>query len=131
MNAFINQDNYLSSHRGEIAAANAVVLPYFKKLDMNVTQDLSVKAGKDRHTLRLSLDILNVGNLLNKYWGIVKSPNVTNFLRFEGIGTDGKPTYSFTQQDATNLIPYVNSVSNSTSIASRWQMQFGIRYMFN
>ena len=131
LNAFINQDNYLSSHRGQIAAANAVVLPYFKKLDLNVTQDFSVKAGKDRHTLRLSLDILNVGNLLNKYWGIVKSPTVTNFLRFEGIGADGKPAYSFTQQDAANLIPYVNSVSNSTSIASRWQMQFGIRYMFN
>jgi hypothetical protein len=133
LNAFINQDNYLSSHRGQIAAANAVVLPYFKKLDMNVTQDFSVKTGKaDRHTLRLSLDILNVGNLLNKYWGIVKSPTVTNFLRFEGLAADGKtPSYSFTLQDATNLIPYVNSVSNSVSIASRWQMQFGIRYLFN
>jgi hypothetical protein len=133
LNAFINQDNYLSSHRGQIAAANAIVLPYFKKLDLNITQDFSVKTGKtDRHTLRLSLDILNVGNLLNKYWGIVKSPTVTNFLRFEGLAADGKtPSYSFTLQDATNLIPYVNSVSNSTSIASRWQMQFGIRYLFN
>ena len=41
LNAFINQDNYLSSHRGQVAAANAIVLPYFKKLDfgfgMNTT----------------------------------------------------------------------------------------------
>ncbi|MGC4103044.1 TonB-dependent receptor [Ferruginibacter sp.] len=136
LNAFINQDNYLSAHRGEIAKANAVVLPYFKKLDLNITQDISVRTGKgaqgDRHTLRLSLDILNVGNLLNKYWGIVKSATVTNFLRYEGLGADGKtPAFSFTQQDATNLTPYVNSFSNSTSIASRWQMQFGIRYLFN
>jgi len=136
LNAFINQDNYLSSHRGEIAKANAVVLPYFKKLDMNITQDFSIKTSKkpdaDRHTLRLSLDILNVGNLLNKYWGVVKSPTVTNFLRYEGLGADGKtPAFSFTQQDAANLTPYVNSFSNSTAIASRWQMQFGIRYLFN
>ncbi len=136
LNSFINQDNYLSAHRGKIAEANAVVLPYFKKLDVNITQDFSVKTGKgaqgDRHTLRLSLDILNVGNLLNKYWGIVKSPTVTNFLRYEGLGADGKtPSFSFTQQDAANLTPYVNSFSNSTSIASRWQMQFGIRYLFN
>ena len=135
LNAFINQDNYLSSHRGQIAAANAVVLPYFKKLDLNITQDISMKTGKgegDRHTLRLSLDILNVGNLLNKYWGVVKSPTVTNFLRYEGLGADGKtPSYSFTQQDANNLTPFVNSFSNSTSIASRWQMQFGVRYLFN
>ena len=135
LNSFINQDNYLSSHRGKIAEANAVVLPYFKKMDLNITQDISLKTGKNegnRHTLRLSLDILNVGNLLNKYWGIVKSPTVTNFLRYEGLGADGKtPSFSFTQQDATNLTPFVNSVSNSTSIASRWQMQFGIRYLFN
>ena len=132
LNAFINQDNYLASHRGKIAEANAVVLPYFKKLDLNITQDISVKFGQNRHTIRLSADILNVGNLLNKNWGIVKSPAVTNFLRYEGLAADGKtPSYSFTLQDAANQIPYTNSFSNSTSIASRWQMQFGIRYLFN
>jgi hypothetical protein len=132
LNAFINQDNYLASHRGQIAAANAVILPYVKKLDLNITQDISVKFGNNRHTLRLSADILNVGNLLNKNWGIVKSPAVTNFLRYEGLAADGKtPSYSFTLQDAANQIPYTNSFSNSTSISSRWQMQFGIRYLFN
>ncbi len=135
LNAFISQDNYLSSHRGQITAANAVVLPYFKKVDVNITQDFSIKTGRkdgDHHTLRLSLDILNAGNLISKYWGITKSPTVTNFLRFEGMAADGKtPSFSFTQQDATNLTPYVNSFSYSTSIASRWQMQFGIRYLFN
>jgi len=132
LNAFISQDNYLASHRGKIAEANAVILPYFKKMDLNITQDISVKFGQNRHTIRLSADILNVGNLLNKNWGIVKSPSVTNFLRYEGLAADGKtPSYSFTLQDAANQIPYTNSFSNSTSIASRWQMQFGIRYLFN
>jgi hypothetical protein len=132
LNSFINQDRYLAAHRGQVAAANAVVLPFFKKLDLNVTQDIAVKTGKERHTLRLSLDILNVGNLLNKEWGIVKSTVSTNFLRYEGLGADGKtPAYSFTYQDATNQIPLVNSFSNSTGIGSRWQMQFGVRYLFN
>jgi len=132
LNNFINQDNYLSSHRGKTAEANAVINPYFKKMDLNITEDISVKTGEQRHTLRLSLDILNVGNLLNKYWGLAKSPSVSNFLRYEGLGADGKtPSYSFTQQDANNLIPYVNSTSYNTSIFSRWQMQFGIRYLFN
>jgi hypothetical protein len=135
LNAFISQDNYLSSHRGKIAAANAVIVPYFKKLDLNITQDFFLKTGKaegDRHTLKLSLDILNVGNLLNKYWGIVKSPAVTNFLRYEGLAADGKtPSFSFTQQDQANQTPYVNSNVNSTGIGSRWQMQLGIRYLFN
>jgi Carboxypeptidase regulatory-like domain len=135
LNAFINQDNYLSGHRGKIAEANAVVNPFYKKMDLNITQDFSVKTGKkdiDRHTLRLSLDILNVGNLLNKYWGIVKSPSINNFLRYEGLAADGKtPSFSFTQLDAANQTPLVNSYNNSSSIASRWQMQIGVRYLFN
>ncbi len=135
LNAFINQDNYLSSHRGQVAGANAVILPYFKKMDVNITQDFSIKTGKadgDRHTIRLSLDILNVGNLLDKYWGLVKTPSLTNFLRYEGLAADGKtPSFSFTLQDQANQIPYVNSFSNNTGIGSRWQMQFGIRYLFN
>lgn len=132
LNNFISQDNYLSKHRGEVASANAVTLPFFKKMDLNVTEDISVKTGEDRHTLRLSVDILNVGNLLNRNWGIVKTPVSTNFLRFEGLGADGKtPSYSFTYQDAANQVPVQTSFSNSTGIASRWQMQFGIRYLFN
>jgi len=44
----------------------------------------------------------------------------TNFLRYEGLGDDGKnPTYSFTYQDDKNQIPLENSFSNSTGIGSR------------
>ena len=132
LNNFINQDKYLSAHRGQVVQANSVLLPFYKKLDLNITQDISMKTGKERHTLRLSLDILNVGNLLNKEWGSVKIPVSSNFLRYEGLGADGKtPSYSFTYQDAANQIPIANSFSNSTSIASRWQMQLGVRYLFN
>ena len=132
MNNFINQDRYLSTHRGTVAEANSVLLPFYKKLDLNVTQDFSVKTGKERHTLRLTADILNVGNLLNKEWGTVRSATATNFLRYEGLAADGKtPSFSFTQQDAANQIPLVNSYSNSNGIGSRWQMQLGIRYLFN
>jgi len=129
---FINQDAYLSAHRGQVATANAVTLPFFKKMDLNITEDISIKVGKDRHTMKVSLDILNVGNLLNKNWGIVKVPVRTNFLRYEGLGADGKtPSYSFTYLDATNQVPLVNSFSNNTGIGSRWQMQLGIKYLFN
>src|SRR5829696_8718568 len=145
LNNFINQDPYLSKNRGEYAERNAVVLPYFKRLDLNVTQDFYLKSKKDKHTLRVSFDIINLGNLLNKNWGLTKtfstpfntSQNAASFLKYEGlvtVATDpnvGKPRFSFPYQDAANQIPFTSSFTESTSIYSRWQGQIGIRYIFN
>jgi len=139
---FIGQDRYLKSHRGQYAQANAAVLPFFKKLDVNITQDIYFYSGhkteRNKHTLRLSMDILNVGNLLNKNWGLVKTPTLNSnssgyqLLTFEGIAADGKtPLFSFPYQDATKKTPRADSYTNNTGITSRWQMQFGIRYLFN
>lgn len=136
LNNFINQDHYLYKHKGQYAQANSVVYPWFKHLDVNVTQDIyfttKSNGATNKHTLRFTLDILNFGNMLNRNWGVVKTPTLSNFLRFEGMAADNKtPLFSFPYSDASNLVPVVNSFANSTSIFSRWQMQFGVRYMFN
>ena len=136
LNNFINQDHYLSRHRGQYAEANAVVFPFYKDLDLNVTQDFYIDSHigheTQKHTLRLTVDIINVGNLLNRNWGLVKLQNTTTPLTFEGMAADHKtPLFSFPYADATNFVPLVNSYSNNTGIISRWQMQFGIKYMFN
>jgi hypothetical protein len=133
LNSFINQDHYLSQHRGQVVKANAVVFPWAKDLDLNVTQDFYLqtkKAGK--HTIRLTLDLINAGNFINRYWGVVKQQTTSSPLTFEGMAADGKtPSFSFPYIDANNQVPLVNSYSDNTSIISRWQMQFGIRYLFN
>jgi Carboxypeptidase regulatory-like domain len=143
LNAFINQDPYMSKHRGQIAQRNAAVLPYFKHLDLNITQDLFIKSGKNRHTLRLSFDMINLGNFLDRNWGITKvfstgfQSGSISFLKYEGLVTDptdpnvGKPRYSFLYQDPANQIPFTNSYQDNSSILSRWQGQVGIRYLFN
>jgi hypothetical protein len=144
LNNFINQDPYLSTHRGQYAERNAVVMPFYKHLDLNITQDFYLKTGKSKHTLRVSFDMINLGNFLNKNWGIAKtfatpfntSNNSASFLKYEGLvpaGSPdaGKPRYSFLYQDATNQIPFVNSFQDNTGIVSRWQGQIGIRYLFN
>lgn len=145
LNNFINQDPYLSKHRGSVADRNAAVLPYFKHLDFNATQDFYLRAGGNKHTLRLTVDIFNVGNLINRNWGVAKtwatsfntSANAASFLRFEGLVTDpgdpnvGKPRFSFPYQDAANQIPFTGSYMDNPNIFSRWQGQVGIRYLFN
>lgn len=137
LNSFIDQDKYMKSHRGQVAERNAAVLPFFKHLDVNVTQDFYLKTGKSKHTLRLTFDMINIGNFLNKNWGIAKSFSSTSFLKYEGLVTDaaspdlGKPRYSFLYQNADNKIPFTDSYQDNTSIFSRWQGQLGIRYLFN
>jgi hypothetical protein len=136
LNNYINQDPYLSTRRGEYAERNGLLLPFYKRLDLNFTQDFMLKTGKKMNTLRFTADIFNFGNLLNKNWGTFKTVNRTTLLKFEGIETtagpnQGKPKYSFPYLDATNQIPLTTSFQNSTSAASRFQVQLGVRYIFN
>jgi hypothetical protein len=138
LNSFINQDPYLSTHRGEVAQRNAVVYPWFKRMDLNVTQDLYLTTrNKEKHTLRFTFDIYNVGNLLNKNWGIYRTASINAPLKYDKMAADGKtPIFSMPFADATNQIPYTSSFRDNTSAAtssllSRWQAQFGVRYLFN
>ena len=133
LNNFIQQDHYLASRRGQYVQANAVVFPWWKHMDLNVTQDFYYQtkhAGK--HTIRLTLDLINVGNFLDRNWGVQKQQTTSTPLTFEGMAADGKtPSFSFPYLDATNQVPLVNSYTDNTGINSRWQAQFGIRYLFN
>ncbi|HEX3768466.1 MAG TPA: TonB-dependent receptor, partial [Puia sp.] len=150
INAFIQQDKYLNSRRGKYAERNAVIFPWYNRVDANVSQDFYIKAGKNTHTLRFSVDIVNVGNLINKDWGIYQLPaagtgssvllsgvpNVINVgLISVKVGANGVPVYGFPYQIAPTAtsagVPYTHSWKDDTSLASRWQMQFGIRYLFN
>ncbi len=142
LNAFIMQDKYLSGHRGSYAERNALVYPWFKRMDLNVTQDFYITSnkGKDRHTLRLSVDIVNVGNLLNKNWGTYQIPSAgtgsgvlnVGIIKFDKMDVDKTtPIYSFPYQIASSQTPYTSSFKPDVSILSRWQMMIGIRYLFN
>ena len=141
LNAYINQDPYLYKKRGGYAERNGLLLPFYKRLDLNFTQDFMLKIAGRSNTFRFTADILNFGNLINKNWGIFRttsrslgSGNNYSLLNFKGLITSGpdagKPSFSFPYLDATNQFPLVNTFQNSTSQASRFQVQLGVRYLF-
>jgi len=131
LNNFISQDSYLNSHRGQYVQANAVVFPWFNKFDVNFKQDFYYVTKKNvKNTIRVTADILNVGNLLNQNWGTFKQQTTSTPLTFEGMNGN-KPSFSFPYLDATNQVPLVNSYTNNNSIISRWQLQIGLKYLFN
>ena len=129
---FIAQNPYLSKHTNGFAERNAYVLPWTHKVDFNFTQDLIFNTGKTKHTIRLTADIYNLTNLLNKAWGTYYIPTTTAPLTFVKIDADGKtPVYSFPYLDGANKVPYTSAYKADPSLASRWQLQIGVRYLFN
>ena len=116
---FIKQDDYLNGRRGQYAERYGALTPWRGKMDVKFIQNLKIM---DNNSLEFSIDILNFGNLLNSDWGLVQQPNAVQPI---GVSVDagGSPTYSFNSNLKETF------VYNSTLI-SRWQMQFGLRYSF-
>lgn len=145
LDAYISQDKYLSKRRGQYAERNGALVPFFKTMNLNFTQDFFIMAGGKRQTLQFTADILNFGNFLNKNWGNVKFVNRSNgLLTYRGL-VNNQPTFSFPYQNATTQTPLTSTFSDGTSLSqgavngstgnqvlgSRWLAQFGIRYKFN
>ncbi|NKI27297.1 TonB-dependent receptor [Arenibacter sp. 6A1] len=122
--AYIQQDDYLSKHRGEYMDRYGALTPWRGRWDVKVLQDYKFSLGGDKtNTIQFSVDVLNLGNLLNSNWGVVQQPNNTSPL---GVNVDPDTqtaTYSFNpNQTKTN--------GYDASLLSRWQAQFGLRYKF-
>ena len=121
--AFIQQDDYLSDRRGQYAERYAAIAPWRSSWDVKIMQDINFKISGDKtNTLQFSIDILNFGNLISSEWGLVQQPNSVQPVGVSVDGT-GTPTYTF-NPDLQETFGY------DSSLASRWQMQFGLRYIF-
>ncbi len=134
--AYIDQDKYLRTRKGKYAERNGAVYPWANKVDLKIQQDFFVNVAGKRNTIQLSLDILNVGNLLNKNWGIVKYYNQNNILVMTNSTTAPVVTAGGTVVPTYRLNPYnnamiTNTFTNNVGYSSTYSMQFGIRYIFN
>ena len=117
---FIQQDDYLSDRRGQYAERYGALAPWRSSWDVKVLQDIMVN---DKNKFQLSLDVLNLGNLINSNWGVVQEATFNQIL---GVSVDANnvPTYTFDE----NL---TNTFTPQTSLLSRWRAQVGVRYIFN
>ncbi len=68
--AYINQDPYLSQHRGQYAERGALFFPQVRRIDLALQQNLFHDISGARHAFALRIDMLNFGNLLNHDWGV-------------------------------------------------------------
>jgi len=125
LDAYINQDKYLSTRRGQYAERNGAEYPWFNRFDVRIMQEVKTIFGQENgNRFQISVDIINFGNLLNKKWGVTKTPLMNNFLQYKST-VNGTPTYTVNQGLGKDT--FVDNVG----MGSRYQIQVGVRYLFN
>ena len=127
LDAYIEDDAYLSANRGGYAERNGARTPFSTTLDVKIAQDIFVKTGATKHKLQLTLDIFNLGNMLNADWGRrwYVGNDAFRLIDFEGMADDGTtPTFEFSTPRNTW------SADDSGLRSSRWMAQVGVRYSF-
>jgi len=133
---YINQDKYLSKHRGQYAERNGGQLPWRNQVDLRIMQDIFTNIGKNKNTIQFSWDIFNFGNLLNPSWGKVKRVNVSSILVPQNVtgstpyipGGTQVPTFRLAT-DRGQII--TRTFRDELGVRSTYYMQMGLRYIFN
>lgn len=131
--AYINQDDYLSTRRGQYAERNGGFAPWLTRFDLSAEQEVFVKIGGKRNSLKIRADLFNAGNVLNDKWGLANSTTAANRpLNFIRVDADGVPVYTLATQivDGKTVL-LKDSFTKSINTGSAWAMQLGVRYTFN
>jgi outer membrane receptor for ferrienterochelin and colicin len=138
--AWLNQHPELLKYAGGYAPANAFRAKWLNSFDLRVSQEFP--GFMKGHKSSLTLDVMNIGNLLNKKWGVIEDAGfnanlgVANFAGICGAtataqcpaGSEGKYVYHFT--GAQNFqVQDVNGDGVNTGV-SRWSAQLTFRYEF-
>lgn len=131
LNAFIEDDPYLSENRGGYAEKNSNYMPWANFLDLSLRQDFGLNLAGKNHKFQISWDVFNFANLLNSSWGTRYSVigDFNNFFLYqldgyEADGTTPRFTYRLGDKKGTDAM-------NIQDFSSRWQMRLGLRYIFN
>lgn len=122
LKSFINQDDYLSERRGMYTEKYAGENPWIGQLDLRILQDF--KIGASGKTIQISLDFVNLGNLVNSNWGVRKYATTSGYYQPLSVNyNNNSPSYTFDPSTK-------NTFSTSPDLVSRWQMQIGLRFIF-
>ena len=114
---FLEENPDIAAYKGHIIPRNALMAPFVNKFDLHFAQDFFLKVGGKRHTLQLNADIVNVGNLLNRAWGMTPRVEYSRIFPLSGANSE----------NFTISTPHPWTYSD---IASRWQAQVGLKYIF-
>ncbi|WP_435353592.1 TonB-dependent receptor [Emticicia sp. SJ17W-69] len=144
---FINGNPYLSTRRGQYAERNAGFFPWLTRFDFSVEQDFYIKTGKagKKNIIRVRGDIYNFSNMINNKWGVGNTATSFSPLVLASVATTGAnagvPVYRLNTQvlstvgadgkTTTDTILLRDSFVKSKTVDDVFQVQLGLRYIFN
>lgn len=130
--AYIDQDKYLRTRRGQYAQRNESTLPMLHRLDLSISQDIYIKIAGKKNTFQFRADILNFTNMVNKDWGISQRATNASVLAFSSATAANVPVYTLATQTDPNGNRYLikDTFQKNSSTSDVWQAQFTLRYIF-
>jgi hypothetical protein len=119
LDAYISSEGCLDRNRGKAAPRNCNFGPWSTTLDMHLAQEFPVGFGN----FQLTLDVLNLANLLDEDSGLVRFVNfgTVTVADLQGVTADGRPIYTLRPLET----PY--QLDNERS---RWRAKLGLRWTF-
>ena len=134
---YVNQNNYLSSKRGQYVDRNENLLPMLHRVDLSVTQDFFITIGGKKNSFQFRADILNFTNLVDRTWGVSQRTTVSNgallvVAQAPSSANNFIPGYQMAFQTDNQGRRFLakDTYQKNASVADVWQAQFTLRYTF-
>lgn len=131
---FLKSNKYLSQG-GRYAQRNGFLLPWLSTIDLSIIRDINFKISDKEQTIQIRADIFNFGNMINNDWGVGTIPTTVSPLQWIKKNANNQPIYRYTPIDNglfkdTDGLPTKSTIASST-LNDVWQLQLGLRYIFN
>jgi hypothetical protein len=124
----VNANPELRNAKGGVTKRNGSSSPWVNTFDLRLSQEVPGFAAKQKGVI--TLDFLNVGNMLNKKWGRINEVlfqsaggQARSFVNYKGLDSNGKYIYS--------VMPAVESLeTRQVKGESQWAVQITAKYEF-
>jgi len=123
----VGDNHALNKARGGVVERNSEFAPWTTTFDMRISQEIPgiFKGNKAVFVL----DLLNVGNMINKKWGRIdeigfqaNGASARSFVNYAGLDSSGRYIYS--------VVGLENFVTRQERGESQWAVQATLRYEF-
>jgi len=131
---YIQADKYLSKRRGQYAARGGVFLPMVRRMDLSIGQEIFASLGGARNAFQVRLNIQNVGNLLNKNWGVsqrivLSSQPLSVPTAAQGGPLDARGQAQYRLRTINNEL-ITRPLESTATLSDVYRMQVSLRYSF-